>query len=272
MIKDITLGQFFPGKSVIHRLDPRTKVLLTMALIIVVFFCQNLFSLLLMILFVAMTNWISRIPVRIVLKSIKPILIIVIFTAILNLLYTSDGRVLAAFWIIKITDKGIETAVFMAVRIVLLIISSSLLTYTTSPTQLTDALERLLSPLQYIRVPVHSIAMMMTIALRFIPTLVEEIERIMNAQKARGADMESGNIFKRAKALVPVLIPLFISSFRRAGDLAFAMECRCYDGDRERTRMKVMKFAWRDLGALIAVCALIAGIILLNIYVPDWIA
>lgn len=219
MIKDITIGQFFPGESVIHRLDPRTKIILTMALIIVVFFCQNIFSLLLMILFVAAINLISRIPVKVVLKGIKPIVIIVIFTAILNLLYTDDGRVLVEFWVIKITDQGIETAIFMAIRIVLLIVSSSLLTYTTSPTQLTDALERLLSPLKLIKVPVHSIAMMMTIALRFIPLLVEEIERIMNAQKARGADMENGNLIKRAKALVPVLIPLFISSFRRAGIL-----------------------------------------------------
>jgi len=269
VIKDITLGQFFPGRSIVHRLDPRTKVLLTMALIVIVFFCQNIFSLLLMIAFVAAVNLLSRIPLKIVLKSVKPIVIIVIFTAVLNLLYTDDGRVLLSFWVIKITDKGIETAVFMAIRIILLIVSSSLLTYTTSPTQLTDALERLMSPLKVIKVPVHSIAMMMTIALRFIPTLVEEIERIMNAQKARGADMESGNLIKRAKALVPVLIPLFISSFRRAGDLAFAMECRCYDGDHGRTRMQTMKFAWRDLGALIAVCLLLTGIILLNIYVPD---
>lgn len=271
MIKDITIGQFFPGKSVIHRLDPRTKIVLTMALIIVVFFCQNIFSLLLMILFVAAINLLSRIPVKVVLKGIKLIVIIVIFTAILNLLYTDDGRVLVEFWVIKITDQGIETAIFMAIRIVLLIVSGSLLTYTTSPTQLTDALERLLSPLKLLKVPVHSIAMMMTIALRFIPLLVEEIERIMNAQKARGADMENGNLIKRAKALVPVLIPLFISSFRRAGDLAFAMECRCYDGDSGRTRMQTMQFAWRDLGALIAMCVLITGIILLNIFVPDFI-
>lgn len=271
MIKDITIGQFFPGKSFVHRLDPRTKLVLTMALIIIVFFCQNIFSLLLMILFVAAINIVSRIPLKIVLKGIKPIVIIVIFTAILNLLYTEEGRVLAEFWVIKVTDKGIETAVFMAIRIVLLIISSSLMTYTTSPTQLTDALERLLSPLNLIKVPVHSIAMMMTIALRFIPTLIEEIERIMNAQKARGADMENGNLIKRAKALVPVLIPLFISSFRRAGDLAFAMECRCYDGDNGRTRMQTMKFSWRDLVALLSVCILITGIILFNIYVPDLI-
>lgn len=271
MIKDITIGQFFPGGSVVHRLDPRTKIVLTMALIIVVFFCQNIFSLLLMTIFVAAVNLISRIPVKIVLKGIKPIVLIVIFTAALNLLYTDEGRVLAEFWIIKITDQGIETAVFMAMRIVLMIISSALLTYTTSPTQLTDALERLLSPLKRIKVPVHSIAMMMTIALRFIPLLVEEIERIMNAQKARGADMENGNLIKRAKALVPVLIPLFISSFRRAGDLAFAMECRCYDGDHGRTRMQTMQFAWRDLGALIVICLLIAGIILLNIFAPDLI-
>lgn len=271
MVKDITIGQFFPGKSIVHKLDPRTKIVLTMALIIIVFFCQNIFSLLLMILFVAAVNLISKIPVKIVLKGIKPILIIVIFTAVLNLFYTDDGRVLAEFWIFKITDQGIETAIFMSIRIVLLIVTSSLLTYTTSPTQLTDALERLLSPLKWIKVPVHSIAMMMTIALRFIPTLVEEIERIMNAQKARGADMENGNLIKRAKALVPVLIPLFISSFRRAGDLAFAMECRCYDGGQGRTRMQTMKFAWRDLGALIAVAILITGIVLLNIYVPDFI-
>lgn len=268
MIKDITLGQFFPGASVVHKMDARMKVVLTMAFIVIIFLCRNFFSLLLMALFLVLVNAVSRIPFKVVRKSMKPLVVIILFTAILNLLYTDDGRTLVEFWVIKITDQGVQTAVFMAVRIIALIVVSSLMTYTTSPTELTDAIERLMSPLKVIKVPVHSIAMMMTIALRFIPTLIEEIERIMNAQKARGADMQSGNLFKRAKALVPVLIPLFVSSFRRASDLAFAMECRCYTGGEGRTRMKQMKLALRDYAALVIMCVLLTGVILLNIYIP----
>ncbi len=266
MIKDITIGQFFPGDSILHRLDARMKLVLTFAVIVIIFVCKSFFSMGLMVAFVLFLVAVSGVPVKTILKSLKPIVFIVIFTAVLNIFYTTGGAVLVHFWIIKITAKGLFTALFMAVRIICLIIVSSLLTYTTTPTRLTDALERLLLPLKIFKIEVHTIAMMMTLALRFIPTLIEEIDRIMSAQKARGADWESGSLISRSKALIPVLIPLFISSFRRAYELAFAMECRCYRGGKGRTRMKIMKLELRDFAALLAAAALLAGIILLNIF------
>lgn len=272
MVKDITIGQFFPGDSILHRLDARMKLVLTFALIVIIFVCKSFFSLGLMSAFVVFLTLISRVPLKTILKSLKPIVFIIIFTAVLNIFYTTGGAVLAHFWIIKITEKGLFTALFMAVRIICLIIVSSLLTYTTTPTRLTDALERLLSPLKILKIEVHTIAMMMTLALRFIPTLIEEIDRIMNAQKARGADWESGSLVSRSKALIPVLIPLFVSSFRRAYELAFAMECRCYRGGKGRTRMKQMKLGWRDFSALAVNSALLAGIIALNIFFPSVIS
>lgn len=272
MVKDITIGQFFPGNSILHRLDARMKLVLTFVLIVVVFVCKSFFSLGLMAAFVVFLILVSRVPVKTILKSLKPIVLIVVFTAVLNIFYTTGGAVLVEFWIIKITAKGLFTALFMAVRIICLIIVSSLLTYTTTPTRLTDALERLLSPLKVFKIEVHTIAMMMTLALRFIPTLIEEIDRIMNAQKARGANWESGSLVSRSKALIPVLIPLFVSSFRRAYELAFAMECRCYRGGKGRTRMKQMKLEWRDFAALAAITALLAGIIVLNIFFPSVIS
>ncbi len=266
MIRDITIGQYYPADSFIHRLDPRAKIILTVMFVVLIFLCKNFLSLALMLVLLAAVILASKVPVKMFLKSIKPILPIIIFTAVLNIFYVSGGTLLASFWIFKITTKGLLTALFMSVRIITLIMASSILTYTTTPTMLTDGIERLLSPLTVFHIQVHTLAMMMTLALRFIPTLIEEIERIMNAQKARGADLESGNLIQRSKALVPILIPLFISAFRRAYDLAFAMECRCYHGGEGRTRMKKMKFTGRDFAAFIIISASIAGIIVLNIH------
>ncbi len=265
MIKDITIGQFFPGNSFLHRLDARMKIVLTFAVIIIIFLCKSFFSLGLMAAFVILLIFVSKVPVKTIIKSLKPIVFIVVFTAILNVFYTTGGAWTYEFWIFKISEKGVFTALFMAVRIICLVIISSLLTYTTTPTDLTDALERLLSPLKIFKIEAHTIAMMMTLALRFIPTLIEEIDRIMSAQKARGANWESGSLVSRAKALIPVLIPLFVSSFRRAYELAFAMECRCYTGGKGRTRMKQMKFGVVDFVALALSAILLAGIISLNV-------
>lgn len=263
MIKDITIGQYFPGNSFIHKMDARMKIILVVLLIVSIFVCKNIFSLATIILATVILVAISRISPKTILKSIKPLAIIIIITAILNIFY-GTGEPLVTIGKLSITANGIETAIFMAVRIITLVVISSLLTYTTSPTELTDALERLLKPLKYIKVDVHSIAMTMTIALRFIPTLVEEIDKIMSAQKSRGADMDSGGLIHRAKALIPVLIPLFVSAFRRAGELAYAMECRCYRGGDGRTKMKVMKMSAKDFLALFVVIVLLGVIVLLN--------
>lgn len=263
MITDITIGQYFPGKSFIHKMDARMKIILTFAVIVSLFFCKNLISLLVVVAGVVSVVAISKIPFKTIFKSIKPLSIIIILTSILNLFY-GEGEPLFKIFGLKVTVDGIETAVFMAVRIILLVIVGSMLTYTTSPTDITDALERLLKPLTYIKVDVHTIAMTMTIALRFIPTLIEEIDKIMSAQKSRGADLESGGLIHRAKALVPILIPLFISSFRRANELAYAMECRCYRGGEGRTKMKVVKMEKRDYIALVVVLVFIALIFVSN--------
>ena len=263
MISDITIGQYFPGNSIIHKMDPRMKIVLTMFLIVLIFLCKNVVSLFLVVLCTFMLVLVSKIRLKTVLKSIKPLTVIIIITSLLNLFY-GTGEPLVEFWRLKITLNGIETAVFMAVRIITLVVISSLLTYTTSPTELTDSIERLLKPLKYLKVDVHSIAMTMTIALRFIPTLIEEIQKIMAAQKSRGADMESGGLIHRAKALIPVLIPLFVSAFRRANELAYAMECRCYRGGDGRTKMKVMKMTARDYIAFVIVAVFFAVIIILN--------
>lgn len=266
MIKDITIGQFFPGNSVIHRMDPRMKLVLTFLYIVFIFICKNFWSLGLMLLALVLIICISGIPWKTIIKSIKPILIIITLTAILNIFYIKEGEPLLDWKFIHITTGGVNTAVFMIVRIIGLVVASSMLTYTTSPTLITDGIERLLSPLKFMKNGVHTIAMMMTIALRFIPTLVDEFEKITSAQKARGADLETGNLVARAKALVPVLVPLFITSFRRAYELAFAMECRCYHGAEGRTRMKIMKLTIIDVVAFILMAAIIAGVILLNIF------
>ena len=266
MLKDITLGQYFPGSSVIHRMDARVKLVLTIVFIVMLFAAHNIWGLMVGVAFTIISFAISRIPASMIGKSLKPIIPLVIFTALLNVLFVRTGDVYWQWNFIKITNEGVSTAVYMVIRIVCLIVGSSLLTYTTSPIDLTDAIERLLSPLKKIKVPVHELAMMMTIALRFIPTLIEETDKIMNAQKARGADLETGGLIKRAKALIPILIPLFISSFRRAYELAFAMECRCYTGGEGRTRMKQMKLAARDFVALGVTAALLAAVIVLNHY------
>ena len=263
MITDITIGQYFPGNSLVHKMDARMKIILTVALIVAIFICKTLPSLAVIVLASIALVLVSKIPLKTVYKSIKPLGIIIIFTAILNLFY-GKGEPLIQIWKLKITEAGIMTAVFMAIRIISLVVISSLLTYTTSPNELTDALERLMKPLKIFKIDVHSISMTMTIALRFIPTLIEEIDKIMSAQKSRGADMESGGIIHRAKALVPVLIPLFISAFRRANELAYAMECRCYRGGEGRTKMKVMKFSSRDYISLVVVILFIALLVSFN--------
>ena len=266
MIKDITIGQFFPGKSVIHRLDPRIKLLLTVMYIVMLFMADCFAGLGAGIFFLLISFLLSGIPMKMMAKSIKPIVPIIIFTGILNLFFISSGDVLLEWKFIKITSGGVTTMVFMAVRIVLLICGTSLLTYTTSPITLTDAIERILSPLKVIKFPAHEIAMMMT--LRFIPTLIEETDKIMSAQKARGADMETGSLIKRAKALIPILIPLFVSAFRRAEELALAMECRCYHGGEGRTRLKQLRTAPRDYFAVAIGVAFIAAVIVLNRFSP----
>lgn len=267
MISDITIGQYFPGNSVIHKMDARMKIVLTLLIIVSVFLCKNFLSLALVILTVLAIVMISRISFKTILKSMKSLAVIIIITSVLNMFYGS-GEPLVQLGRFAITENGIYKAIFMAVRIIALLIAGSMLTYTTTPTDLTDAIERLLKPLTYIKIDVHSVAMTMTIALRFIPTLVEEIDKIMAAQKSRGADMDSGSLINRLKAMVPVLIPLFISSFRRAGELADAMECRCYCGGAGRTKMKTVKLEARDYIALAAVIIFIASIFVLNGVMP----
>ena len=257
MISDITLGQFFPGKSAIHHLDPRTKIILSILFIVGVFLADTVVAVIFLTLCTVLLVLASKISARVIIKGIKPIIYILIFTAIINVfLTTGEGEPLVSFWVIDIYVEGIVRAVFMAYRVVILIIgTSTLLTYTTSPISLTDGIESLLRPLKLLHVPVHLFAMMMTIALRFIPTLVEETDKIMNAQKSRGADFSSGGLIKRAKALIPILIPLFVSAFKRAEELATAMECRCYRGDDNRTKLikleyKAIDILWFALGLL----------------------
>lgn len=249
MLKDITLGQFFPGNSVIHRLDPRTKLIVMVLYIVALFVAGNWISYGLMLAFLLTCIRISRIPPKAIVRGMKPLVFILVFTGILNLLYSEGTTVLMKLGMFTITLEGVVRAFFMTGRILMLISGTFLLTYTTSPISLTDGLESLMSPLKKLHVPVHELSMMMCIALRFIPTLIEETDKIMNAQKARGADFESGSIMDRAKALVPVLVPLFISAFRRADELATAMECRCYQGGEGRSKMKILRFHRSDMVA-----------------------
>ena len=247
MLKDITLGQYFPGNSPIHRLDPRTKLIMLVVYIVALFLAKSWVTYALMLLFLVFTIKISTIPPKSIVRGMKPLVMILVFTGVLNLFFTTDGKVLVDFWFITITTGGLQRAVFMMARILMLISGTFLLTYTTSPIALTDGLEALLNPLKVIKVPVHELAMMMCIALRFIPTLIEETDKIMCAQKARGADFESGSLIDRAKALIPILVPLFISAFRRADELATAMECRCYQGGEGRTKMKLLRYHRNDM-------------------------
>ena len=264
MLKDITLGQYFPGNSAVHLLDPRTKLILLVGYIAALFTATNWLSYGIVFAFLAISIGISHIPVKAILRGMKPLVMILVFTGILNVFFTDGQNVLVNVWGITITWEGIERALFMMIRILMLISGTFLLTYTTSPISLTDGLESLLSPLKHFRVPVHELSMMMCIALRFIPTLIEETDKIMSAQKARGADFESGNLIERVKALVPILVPLFISAFRRADELATAMECRCYQGGDGRTKMKLLRYKQRDIMAFFVGILLLGGIIVLR--------
>ena len=267
MLKDITIGQFFPGNSLLHKADPRVKIILALTFIVAVFLAGCASAYILLGAFTVMLVGVSGIKLHVVLKGIKPLIFVIIFTSVINIFFTTGDTLLFEWRFIHVYIEGIANAIFMAVRIISLLIGTSvILTYTTSPIALTDAIERLLSPLRVIKMPVHEFAMMMTIALRFIPTLIEETDKIMNAQKARGADFSSGGLVKRAKALLPVLIPLFASSFRRAGELATAMECRCYRGDKGRTRMTQLRYKPVDLWLFTIMLCFGAGIILINIY------
>jgi len=271
LLKDITLGQYFPGKSLLHRLDPRMKIILIIVYITGVFLAKNIVSFAVILLFSAIMTAISQIPLKIVIKGLKPLIIIIAFTAIINVFWTTGETPLIEFYFIKIYIEGIIFGALMIIRITALLTGTSvILTYTTSPIALTDGIEQLLSPLKKIHVPVHEFAMMMTIALRFIPTLIEETDKIMNAQKARGADFTTGSLTRRAKALIPVLIPLFVSAFRRADDLAVAMECRCYHGGENRTRMTILHYSGKDFIFLSLFTLFIAVVVLINIYVPGF--
>ena len=268
MVRDVAFGQYFPGNSIIHRLDPRGKILTFIAFVAIIFCTFNFVSLGITTAFTLLFLVLSKISPKFYFKSLKGIIIIVFFTSLLNLFY-GTGDPLWQWGILRLTLNGIYRAVFVTVRIICLILASSCLTFTTSPNELTDAIERLMKPLKVIHFPVHEIAMMMSLALRFVPTLLEETDKIMQAQKARGADMESGNLFKRVKALVPILIPLFVSAFRRAYDVATAMECRCYRGGAGRTRMKQIHLSKRDVVAFITLALVIGGVIVCNIFVTS---
>ena len=264
MLKDITLGQYFPGDTVAHRLDPRTKILLVTLYIIALFCAKNLLSYALLAAVLAVCVRISRVGLRALVRGLKPVLFIIIFTGILNLFFTPGDRYLLEWGFLRVSDTGLRNAVYMVLRIMLLIMGTFLMTYTTSPISLTDGLERLLNWMKRLHVPVHELAMMMSIALRFIPTLIEETDKIMSAQKARGADFESGGLIQKAKALIPILVPLFISAFRRADELATAMECRCYHGGEGRTKLHVLQYQGRDYMALVLGAVILAAVILMR--------
>ena len=265
MNRDVTFGQFIPGNSILHRMDPRVKIVLLCTIIATIFCTFNFYALGLITAFIIVAILLSGVPFKMYLKSLKVIMIIVIITSLLNIFYSS-GTPIFEFWIFKITLDGIFRAIYVTVRIIALILISSALTFTTSPTDLTDAIERLMSPLKVFHIKVHEIAMMMTIALRFIPTLLDETDKIMSAQKARGADMESGNVFQKVKALIPVLIPLFVSAFRRAYELAVAMECRCYQGGEGRTRMKSLHTHRIDYISIVLMVFVVSGVVLCDIF------
>ena len=264
MLKDITLGQYFPGNSFVHRLDPRTKLVLLVAYIVALFTAVSWISYGVVFVFLTVTIAVSAIPLKSIVRGMKPLVMILVFTGILNIFFTVGENVLVSFWGITVYWEGIVRAFFMVIRILMLITGTVLLTYTTSPISLTDGLESLLSPLKKLHLPVHELAMMMCIALRFIPTLIEETDKIMSAQKARGADFESGNLMERVKALVPILVPLFISAFRRADELATAMECRCYHGGEGRTKMKLLRYNLLDFKAFALGAVLVAAVIVLR--------
>ncbi len=264
MIRDITIGQYYPVNSILHRLDPRTKIVCTIMYLVSLFLFDNIYGYLVAAVFLGITICISKVPFRFIVKGLKPILMLLMITLVFNLFLTKTGNVLWEFWILKLTDDGIRTAGFMALRLIFLILGSSLMTFTTTPNALTDGIEKLLWPFRKIKLPVHEIAMMMSIALRFIPILLEETDKIMKAQIARGADLERGNIIQKAKAMIPILVPLFVSAFRRATDLAMAMEARCYRGGDGRTKMKPLVYKMRDYFAYAITILYVAATILIG--------
>ena len=260
MIRDITIGQYYPAQSRIHSLDPRVKIVCTLLFLVSLFIQNSLLGYVCATIFLGTVIHLSKVPLKYILKGLKPVVILLLFTVVMNLFLTRGGAALVHFWIFTITENGLRTSVFMAVRLMYLVAGSSIMTFTTSPNGLTDGMEKLLHPLNRINVPVHEVAMMMSIALRFIPLLIEETDKIMSAQRARGADFESGNLIQRAKALVPLLVPLFISAFRRADELAIAMECRCYHGGEGRTRLRQLKYRHNDAAVILLFLVLTAGV------------
>lgn len=268
MIRDITIGQYYPAKSVIHRLDPRVKLVSTFLYLISLFLFKSISGYLIATVFLASVIRISRVPLSFIVRGLKPVIMLLMITVLFNLFLTRSGEILSHVWIFTITEGGLVTAVYMAVRLIYLIIGSSLMTFTTTPNELTDGIEALLHPLNKIHVPVHEVAMMMSIALRFIPILLEETDKIMKAQIARGADLESGNMIQRAKSMIPILVPLFVSAFRRANDLAMAMEARCYRGGEGRTKMKPLRYRSRDYLAYLIMAVYVVTVVVIGRYVP----
>lgn len=271
MALDVSFGQYFEGKSILHRLDPRMKLIIAILYIIVIFMAKSIFSFMLLVISMIFLISVSKIPMRTLLKGMKPIIMILTLTAVLQVFWMKGDVILIDWWIFHIYLEGVINALMMVIRIVILLMGTSIfLTYTTTPIALTDGLERLLDPLKKIKLPVHEFSMMMTIALRFIPTLIEETDKIMSAQKARGADFTTGNLMQRAKALIPILIPLFISAFRRADELAVAMECRCYRGGDGRTRMTILTLSKEDYIFLAGILIFGASVICINIFAPGY--
>ena len=268
MIRDITIGQYYPTNSVIHRLDPRVKIVCTLAYLISLFIFKSVLGYAICTIFLIAVIRTSKVPFKFITKGLKPIILLLMMTTIFNLFFTSSGKILLSIGFIKITEDGLRASVYMVLRLVYLIIGSSIMTLTTTPNELTDGIERLLRPLNKIKVPVHEIAMMMSIALRFIPILLEETDKIMKAQIARGADLESGNIIQKAKSMIPILVPLFVSAFRRANDLAMAMEARCYRGGDGRTKMKPLVYKKRDYIAYILTACYLVVLIGVGRFVP----
>lgn len=268
MIRDITIGQYYPAKSILHRLDPRVKLVSTLLYLVSLFLFRSMAGYLAATLFLIGVIRASKVPFGYIVKGLKPVVMLLMITVVFNLFLKKEGEVLFHVWQLTITTVGLRNAVYMAIRLIYLIIGSSLMTFTTTPNELTDGIETLLAPLNKLRVPVHEVAMMMSIALRFIPILLEETDKIMKAQQARGADFESGNIMQRAKAMIPILVPLFVSAFRRANDLAMAMEARCYRGGEGRTKMKPLRYRGRDLSAYAVMFAYVAAVVAIGRYVP----
>lgn len=268
MIRDITIGQYYPAQSRIHRLDPRVKIVCTLLFLVSLFIQNSLLGYVIATIYLGTVIRLSKVPLKYIVKGLKPIVILLLFTVVMNLFLTRNGDTLVHFWIFTITEGGLRTSVFMAIRLMYLVAGSSIMTFTTSPNGLTDGMEKPLHPLNKLNVPVHEVAMMMSIALRFIPILLEETDKIMKAQEARGADFESGNIIQRAKAMVPILVPLFVSAFRRANDLAMAMESRCYHGGEGRTKMKPLRYKSRDRIAYILTLIYLVVIFVVGRFVP----